>query len=159
MKKIVLVFVFIMLFQPQVISKEITVKIKPASKITTSDLLLKNGDDVEFIVSEDVFLNSKVYLKKDEKVDGIITELVNNNYILQPAELYIENFKTKNVNNVAVKLNGVIYKKGNEHQVFGEILGIIPLGIGDILLSFVRGGEVQIKPEKDEFTIYLEEKL
>lgn len=132
-----------------VLSKEIPVKIKPASKITTSNLDLQEGDLLQFVVLEDILINSKPYIEKGQIVTGTVTSLEENNYLAQPAKIYIENFKTTNVNNESVKLKGIVYKTGNNHQVLGEF----------IFFDLMRGGEVQIKPEKDEFTIYLKESL
>ena len=149
MKKIILFSALILTSQQIIWAKEFPVKIKPLQKITTSNIDLKEGDSLDFIISEDVLINSKLYLKRGEKVQGIITGLEDNNYVVQPAKLYIENFKTTTENGMPLKLKGIIYKSGNDHQVFGEF----------IIFDLLRGGEVQIKPAKDEFTLYVEENL
>ena len=57
-------------------------------------------------------------------------------------------------------MSGVIYQKGNEHQVYFEYFDWIfslPLKIFSPENSFVRGGEAFLKPDKDIFTLYLKE--
>jgi len=149
MKKIILTLLLLSIAVPSAWAKEVPVKIKPVQKITTSNFSLQEGDSLDFVISENVLINSKLQLKKGTQVQGIITELEDNDYIIKPAKLYIENFRTTTENGMPVKLKGIIYKSGNEHQVFGEFL----------IFDLLRGGEVQIKPEKDEFTLYAEDNL
>lgn len=130
-------------------AKELAVKIKPVVKITTSNVNLKEGDNVEFCTVEDVYLNSKTKISKGQKVVGIITSIDDNNYFVEPAKLYIENFKTFDSENRLVDLNGVIYKIGSDHHILTDFF----------LFDLLRGGEVQIKPNKDEFIIYTEGSL
>lgn len=147
--KVFLIATFLIVFSGSLKAKEIAVKIKPACKITTSNLDLKEGDLLDFVISEDVYIKSSPYLKKDEKVTGLVTNLEDNNYLSQPAKIHIENFRTVDVKNSPVKLNGIIYKSGNDHHVLGEF----------VFFEYLRGGEVQINPEKDEFILYIEENL
>lgn len=149
MNKKLLLIILCLMFSQSIFAKEIPVKIKPAFKITTSNLDLKEGDCLEFIISNDVFINSKISFKKGQKVYADVTSLEDNGFLVQPAKLYIENFRTINGQNHQVKLNGIIYKTGNDHHMFTEFF------VFDVL----RGGEVHIKPEKDEFTIYAEDNL
>jgi len=149
LKKSLLTLICVFCSTQVAFSKEIPVKIKPMQKITTSNLLVKEGDSIDFVVSEDVLINSELRLKKGERVQGIITGLEDNDFVVKPAKLYIENFRTTTVSGKPIKLKGIIYKSGSEHRVFGEFL----------IFDLLRGGEVQIKPEKDEFTIYIEENL
>lgn len=149
LKKIFIIFIFLFSFVPAGLSQEVSVKIEPISKITTSNLKLRNGDDVEFITAEDVNSEKNLVFKKGQKIYGTITSLEENGFMNETASLYIENFYT-NKNGKRIKLKGIVYKQGRSHDM---INGFLP-GI-DVL---IRGGEVQIKPEKDEFTIYLEDK-
>lgn len=132
-------------------AKEMPVHIKPVSKITTSNVNLQEGDSANFVIKDDVLINSKLYLKKNTPVSGIITSLEENDYQYKPATLYIDNFVAKDVNNKTVKLKGIIYKKGNDHWMITQF---IPLP-----LTILRGGEVQIKPKKDVFTLILEDNI
>lgn len=145
--------IFLLLFFPPVVSsKEMSVKIKPISKITTSNAELQEGDNVYFELIEDVLVNnSNVCIKKGTKVTGTVTTIENNDYLYTPAKLYIENFETNSVDGNVVKLSGTVFKAGNDHS---EITQFIPLPF-----VYLRGGEVQIKPKKDTFTLFLEESV
>ena len=149
MKKIILPLLFLLLNPQQLFASEFPVKIKPVHKISTSNLDLKEGDSLEFVTSEAVLINSKPYINKGELVTATVTSLEDNGYLAQPAKLYLENFRTVSAKNTPIKLKGIIYKSGNDHRVFGEVF----------TFQFLRGGEVHITPEKDEFTIYVEENL
>lgn len=150
MKKFVLILAVVSLINfSECFAKDIPVKIKPEYKITTSSVNLTEGDNVDFIISEDVFLNSKLYLKKGQKISGCVTHLQPNGFLAEPATIYIENFKTNDSGGSPTNLKGVVYKEGNDHHVFTEFF----------FFETLRGGEVQIKPEKDEFMLYVEEKL
>lgn len=142
--------ILILLFIGQVVlSEEIPVNVKPANKVTTSNVNLQEGDNINFVVKDNVIVNSKLIIKKGEPVSGTITHIENNDYLYKPASLYADNFITKDVDGKTVKLRGIIYKKGNDHWTVTQF---IPLP-----LVWLRGGEVQIKPNKDIFTLIFEE--
>lgn len=149
MKELLLSVFVLLAFSSSAVAKEIPVKIKPVCKITTANVNLNEGDSVDFTVAENVFVNQKLTIHKGQKVSGIITSLTDNGYMVQPAKLYIENFKTQNAEGKPIKLSGFIYKSGNKHEEIMEFFNP----------EFIRGGEVQIKPENDEFTIYVEDNL
>ena len=133
-----------------VFAKTIPVQIKPAVKVVTSGIKLQEGDNIPFVIVNDVFVNSKLYLKNGENVSGTITSLKSNNFLYEPAEIYIENFSTKDTTGNLVKLNGIIYKKGND---YGLITQFIPFPC-----FAIKGGKVKFNPQKDVFTLYLEGK-
>lgn len=147
-KKIVLLLFFLLISNNFVFAKEYAVMIKPANKISTSDETLKEGDFVDFVTVESVSApNFK--LAKGQKVTGLITSLEPNGFWVKPASVYIENFKTKDSNNNLVKLNGIVYKQGSDYHNVMDF----------ILIETIRGGEVNILPEKDTFTLYVEDNL
>lgn len=148
-KKIILLLIFLLSSSQLGFAKEVLVKLKPVYKVTTANINLQEGDAIEFIIVDDVVANSKIYLKKGQKASGVITVIENNDYLSKPAKLYVENVKTRDINNKLVKLKGVVYKSGNDHKEIMEFLNPY----------IVRGGEVQINPEKDEFILFIEEKL
>lgn len=150
MKKLFLLVILLFIGKTS-IAKEVPVNIKPVNKITTSNVNLQEGDNANFVIKDDVFINSKLYLKKNALVSGIITSLEENDYQYKPATLYVDNFVTKDVDNKTVKLKGIIYKKGNDHWMVTQFI--------PIPLMILRGGEVQIKPKKDVFTLILEDNI
>ncbi len=149
LKKIIISFILIAI-AGRVYAKEVEISVYSPVKITTSNLDLKEGDRIEFETVQDTYLNSKLYLKKDEKTLGVITSLEDNGFCCKEAAIYAENFRIKNVDGKTIKLNGIIYKKGRTHWMFTQFLPIIP--------ELIRGGEVQIT-EKDRFNLYIEDNL
>ncbi len=150
MFKKLLFLLIICTFGQAVFAKTIPVQIKPVEKITTAGSKVQEGDVVDFVVLSDVYQDSKLYIKNGEKVSGTITNLKQNNFLYEPAEIYIENFYTKDTKGKSVKFDGVIYKKGND---FGLITQFIPFPC-----FALKGGQVRLKPNKDIFTLYLEGK-
>lgn len=151
MYKKLLFFILIFFMAKPVFAKDLPIQVVPESKITTSSFNLKEGDDISFVVAKDIYIDSKLYFKKGEKVTGLITSLVDNGFNCQEASIYIENFHLKNIHNENINLSGIVYRKGHDHSM---LIQFIP-----ILYPFVRGGEVQILPEKDVFTLYMDERL
>ena len=135
------------------IAKEIAVKISPIKEIKTSTPELQEGDTIYFEVVDDVFVNSKLYIKAGEQVTGIVTTLEENGFVCKEAVVYAEDFKTKNINHKTEHLKGLIYRHGNTHWMFGQFFN----EPDNNLIKVFRGGEVFIKPE-ETFTMYLEAK-
>lgn len=148
-KKFMLIAIIFILGQ-SVFAKSIPVQIKPADKISTAGSKVQEGDVVDFVVLNDVYKNSKLYLYGGEKVLGTITSLKSNNFLYEPAEIYIENFSTIDTTGKSVKLDGIIYKKGND---FSMITQFIPFPC-----FALKGGQARLRPNKDVFTLYLESK-
>ena len=147
LKKFFLILICLFFAVQKSFSKEISVKIKPLSETTTSNLKLQNGDSVKFLISDDVKVDDKLVLKKGREVFGTVTSREENGFMNEAASVYIENFYVKN-GDERINLKGIVYKEGKSHDV---ITGFLP-----IICIFVRGGEVQIKPETDDFTLYYE---
>lgn len=145
-KKILLVGI-ILLFGQIIFAQTTPVKIQPKEKITTANSNLQEGDSLNFTIKEDVFINSKLYLKQGELVSGTITSLERKDFLYKPASIYIENFVTKNNEGKKVKLDGIIYKKGSDYWMITQFI--------PIPLFALKGSNVKIKPDKDVFILYL----
>lgn len=117
-------------------AEEIPVTITPIKKITTADKNLQEGNLVEF---KDI--------KTKEIILGTIKELSPNGFAGEQASLLIGDFQYKNSNK---KLNGEIFIKGGEHKKYQDLAdaGIAPV------IGIIRGGEVILKPEKTQLTIF-----
>lgn len=117
-------------------SEEIPVTITPIVKISTADKNLQEGNIVEF---KDV--------NTGELITGVIKELTPNGFAGEQASILIGNFKYKNSDK---NLNGQIYIKGGEHKKYQEMadIGIAPV------IGIIRGGEVILKPNKSQITVF-----
>jgi len=149
LKKIFVTFFIFLCFNNSVFSKEIPVKVVPDSEITTSNGNLQEGDNINLVTAEDIYVDSKLYIKKGENVSGVITSLVNNDFTCQSASIYAEQFKVKNVDGKTIKLNGIVYKNGRNHSYITQFM--------PDFFQLIRGGEAKIVPQKDSFTLYLED--
>jgi len=145
-KKIFISLILISLGQ-FVLAQELPVKVYTPTKITTSNRNLKEGDELKFMVGQDIYLNSKTYIKKNTIVTGVITSMENNDFECKEASIYAESFRVKNIDGKSLKLKGFIYEKGRNHWMFTQIIPGLDF--------FIRGGEVQIKP-KSIFELQLE---
>lgn len=150
MKKFFCLFICLFFVLQAGWTKEVAVKISPTVKLTTSDAILMPGDKADFFVIEDVNLNSMTYLKKGDKVSGVVINREENGFLGQVAAMDIENLYAINSDGKRIKLNGIVYKKGTCHDVVNGFL--------EPFIVLIRGGEVQMEPNKDIFTVYTEVK-
>lgn len=146
LKKILLTLLVFSLSQT-VWANEVLVEVKPQTKISTSNSKLQEGDAIKFVVANDVFVNSALYIKKSEVVEGVITSIDRSDFLYKPASIYAENFVTRGVSGKTIKLNGIVYKKGNDYWMITQFI--------PIPLFLLRGGNVNINPKKDSFTLYV----
>lgn len=153
MRKLIFNFLtifFIMLFFLSVpVFGDTLVVVSPKVKITTSDQDLKEGDSLDFVVLNDVFMNNKLIIEKGSLAQGIVTYLEPNTWAGSVAKLTVEQFVVRDINNKRIKLIGNVYKEGSSHDFFL-----------DLTHNFlIRGGEAQIKPKKNKFNFYIKENL
>lgn len=146
LKKFLILLVFMFSYSQISFAKDIPVQVKTLSKISTSNVHLQEGDSIELVVVNDVTCSNKVLIKAGTKVIGVITSLEYNGFTCQEASIYAENFQTKDTLGNNVKLKGLIFKKGRNHWMLMQFLPVY---------AFIRGGEAQILPGKDLFTLYL----
>lgn len=140
----------ILLFCQQAFASEIAIKVTPVKLYSTCQTDIQEGDLLEFKTVETV-----ENIKAGTKVTGLLTERKENGFSGNVASLYIEQFKINGKN-----LNGIIYQKGNLHNVYFEYfdwLFALPLKIFNSTASYVRGGEAFLRPNKDIFTLYLKD--
>lgn len=149
MHKLIFTIIFALFFSQSVFAKDIPITIRPINKISTSNIYLKLGDRVEFELLGDFYRNGKIYIPKTNKITGTIVEIEQNDFGYKEAQITINQFRTVDVAGNFVKLEGSIFKSGKSYsgmQFFG-----------DTIFHFFRGGEVQIKPKKDTFILFLKD--
>lgn len=125
-----------------VYAENITVKVTPAQKISTAHKnSLAEGDLVKFKVTED-----NAVLKKDDIITGIVTSIEDNGFAGKEAQVVIEEFRCGEK-----KLDGEIYLHGNVHKKLNDFVD----GNMSDFTVFVRGGEVIVKPDEQEFLLHI----
>lgn len=150
-KKIFFLITLLLLTQ-QVFASEFEVKITPKMEYSTCKNFPQVGDYLDFVTVDDV-----AGIKAGTLVQGLLTEKEDNGFAGKVATLYIEQFKVNGKN-----LTGTIYQKGNPHSIYFDyfdwlVAFPIKLLFLDETLSYVRGGEAFLIPEKDVFTLYLKD--
>lgn len=152
MFKKVFFLIALLFFAQQVFANEVVVKVTPKIKYSTCKNIPQVGDFIDFVTTEDV-----AGIKKGTLVQGLLTEKEDNGFAGKVASYYIEQFKVNGKN-----LSGTIYQKGNPHQIYFDYFDWlfafpVKLLFLDETLSYVRGGEAFLIPEKDVFTLYLKD--
>ena len=150
MFKKLLIAILLFFITQQVYANEVEIKVTPVKTYSTINPTPKEGDFIEFVTVGDCG-----NIKAGSSVSGLLTKRVENAFGGKPAELYIEQFKIN-----GKKLDGIVYKKGSQHEVYFEYFDNIlalPLKIFDNSCSYVRGGEAFLKPNIDVFTLYLKD--
>lgn len=140
----------VLFYSDYIKSEDTPVKIKPAQHISTCYDEIEVGDKIKFTTVKDVYKNSKLYIKKDTPIYGIVDYISDNGWSYDNAQIDIRYFKTKSVNgNIItiespVSINGfeILKYKGNRIAQFFNYCGIA-----------FRGKEVDIKPEKDNIIL------
>ncbi len=140
----------VLFYSDYIKSEDTPVKIKPAQHISTCYDEIEVGDKIKFTTVKDVYKNSKLYIKKDTPIYGIVDYISDNGWSYDNAQIDIRYFKTKSVNgNIItiespVSINGfeILKYKGNRIAQFFNYCGIV-----------FRGKEVDIKPEKDNIIL------
>ncbi len=123
----------------------ILVKVTPTQTISTAKKnSLTEGDTVNFRVIQDTKI-----LKQDDIVTGIVTSIENNGFAGKEAQVVIENFKCN-----GKSLDGEIYLHGNVHKKLNDFVD----GTISEFTMWMRGGEVIVKPNEQEFLLYIKDK-
>jgi len=138
--KFLLLLAVVILAAESSFAASIPVKVKLEEKVRAYSYTRQIGDTIEMTVSEDVYKNGNLYIKKGEPAQGVLTELENTRTDTM-GRIIIENIKTHNVNHKTVKLEGGLYKKCENYANWQCFI--------------IFGNPVLNKGE--EFTLYLKE--
>jgi|GEM_PF-3603066 len=116
------------------------------------------GENVRFMIVNDVKKDGKVLIRKGTPVQAIIGSIVPSSNRGVPAEVMVERFITRDVNGNRVALAGEVRKRGINLYLLYTILAIagapFTFGASELFL-YLHGGQAKIKPG-DEFTVYYE---
>lgn len=133
----------LLLFNANCICAKNLIYITPVKKFTTCHKYLFEGDEVKFKIT-------KPY--KNFKVGDILTGTVlmyeENGFYGKEAKVQIGNFVTEK----GVPIKGNIYLSGSEHPTYTQFAEKI-FWTGSFL---IRGGEIQLIPDKDVVTFFTE---
>ena len=130
---------------------EAPVRITPVKKISTSNTLLKEGDFVQLAVLSDIKISDEFKVYKGEKVTGLITKLNDNGFNGEEAAVFIEQFEISRDFGQKLYLRGQIKKEGASHN---KAITAYSYFLGPAAF-WIRGGEVNFRPKRDVYTVYL----
>lgn len=128
MKKI-LAFIILFFTSAQVMADSLMlesgtiVPLKLANKV--SSLVVTEGQEVTFIVSDDVFLGGKVLVKEGTKALGYISEVNRKGYMGKPGKIVVALDQTLAVDGRRVPLDAIVLRKGDDltsSSIFGSSL-------------------------------------
>lgn len=121
-----------------------TILVTPAQIISTCKKgSLQEGDYVKFKV-----VDGKGVIPNNTIIQGIVRTIENNGFYGKEAQAVIQNFKCD-----GYKIVGEIYLQGSLHKTANEFAN----GFSSDFPLWVRGGEINLKPNEKEFILYVRE--
>lgn len=166
MKKLLLTLILLTgIFSAPVFAEKIPVKLENTKLISTHHDEIQLGDYIPFRIANDVYINKKLYIKKDTKVIGLVDFVQDNGWAGYGAEVRFKNFTTKDANEKVVTIISPITLDGNAETYASTVNYMADKGIfityflgkfSDIFM-FVRGHEIKIEPEHASFNIFIEQ--
>lgn len=121
-----------------------TILVTPAQVISTCKKgSLQEGDYVKFKV-----VDGKGAIPNDTVIQGIVRTIEDNGFYGKEAQAVIQNFKCD-----GHKIAGEIYLQGSLHKTANEFAN----GFSSDFPFWVRGGEINIKPNEKQFVLYVRE--
>lgn len=121
-----------------------TILVTPAQVISTcKKSSLQEGDYVKFKV-----VDGKGAIPNDTIIQGVVRSIEDNGFYGKEAQAVIQNFKCD-----GYKIAGEIYLQGSLHKTANEFAN----GFSSDFPFWVRGGEINLKPNEKEFILYVRE--
>ena len=150
MKKTFLIL-FLMLFNTSIANAElIPIKFTPNQIISTHHNEIEVGDWIRFKTINDVYVDDKLYIKKNTPIIGIVDYVHDNGIFIDNAEITIKKFITKDTNNQKVTIYQTLVLNRKDY---------ITKTFGDKMTKYVgvafRGSEIKIEPETTVYNIFL----
>lgn len=147
MKKSIFRILYSVLFLCSILccyAQDQTILVTPAQTISTckKDSLLE-GDYVKFKV-----VDGKGVIPNNTIIQGIVRTIEDNGFYGKEAQAVIQNFKCD-----GYKIVGEIYLQGSLHKTANEFAN----GFSSDFPLWVRGGEINLKPNEKEFILYVRE--
>lgn len=139
-------------------SQIVKIKISSTDIITTKNSL-KVGDKLNLKITEDIYRDNEVFIKKDTPVTAYIELISESDWFGDPDEIEIGRLLTQDIKGNPIEIEGVIRKQGANRGKWVKPLYYIgscaPFGAPLMLTYFIKGGKTKIKP-KDKFEFYYE---
>lgn len=151
MLRFLLVFVFIFGITQIAIAEKIPVKISPAQIISTNHDEVEIGDWINFENAHDIYVDGKLYIKKNTPVYGFVDFVHPNGWANDKAEIYINKFYFKDLNNKKCEINSPL-----RIQTVPDAKPHIKELFTYYILGSFRGSEIFIEPDTKVYNIFIE---
>ena len=147
MRKHLFVILFLSSFLCSVLggyAQDRTILVTPVQVISTCKKgSLQEGDYVKFKV-----VDGRGAIPNDTVIQGVVRTIEDNGFYGKEAQAVIQNFKCE-----GYKIVGEIYLQGSLHKTANEFAN----GFSSDFPLWVRGGEINLKPNEKEFILYVRE--
>lgn len=150
MKKMIIMALLTFALMPQAAFAEKTpVRIAPAQIISTHHDEVEVGDWIKFSTVNDVYVNEKLYIKKDTPILGAVDFFQPNGWAGDNAEIKFKKFVTTDVSGKKVNIVSPVEIKGNAKA------NDIKQYVAWVLSTIIRGSEIYIEPDTKSFNIFI----
>lgn len=152
-----LVFSLVLLFGlcAPAFAEKIPVRIAPAQIISTHHDEVEVGDNLEFMTIEDVYKNGEIYIKKYQRVVGVVDFFYPNGWAGDSAIIKINKFYTTDVNNKKITVNYPIEINGRSARASDVRYAFIEPSLF-YWLFVIRGAEIYLDPDTKMFNLFIE---
>lgn len=171
-KNAILVFSLFFVAMLPACAEKIPVRIAPLQAISTNNDEVEIGDWIKFEIAEDVYVNDKLYLKRNTEVTGIVDFVHPNGWGGDCAQIYFKKFYTNDVNNKKVEIDYPVNINGKSEMATAsrdvpeQAVTYIPrlftygfyTGLGLTYIPFVvRGSEIFVEPDTKTYNLFMEQ--
>ena len=108
------------------------------------------GDYIKFKTLNDVYYNERLYIPKNSTVMGFVSNIHENGYFFDNAEVILSPFKIVAINNKILTTDASLVLNRKDY---------ICKNFGDKIIKYVgvafRGNEIKIEPNSIEYNIFL----
>lgn len=150
-------------------AEKIPVKISPIQVISTHHDEIEVGDWIKFTTVNDVYIDDKLYIKKNTDVIGIVDFFHPNGWGGDAADVVFKKFYTTDINNQKVTISYPLDINGNA-EMANNVRDVATNSLGHFCSYFsyltyagsnyagfiFRGAEIYIEPDTKIFNIFIE---
>src|SRR5574344_1296969 len=158
MKRILLVLIFFLVISSPVFAEKISVRIEPVNVISTHHDEIELGDIIKFNVTNDVYLNDKLYITAGTPIYSRVDFFHPTGWAGDCAEIRYNDYKTKSVNNELVEIHYPVIIDGNDIKSNDSRIFLSNLFFPFIrFMAFIRGAEIYLEPDEKPINLFIEQ--
>lgn len=150
-KKFLLILIFVFIFIAPANAEKFPIRITPASIISTNKDEVEIGDWLRFTITNDVYVNEKLYIKEKTPIVGFVAFVHENGFCGDNAQIVINKFITKDVNAQKVVIPYKLVISGDDQNP-DAVKNVFKI----ILASLFRGQEIYLMPNENVYNIFID---